>query len=88
MLGDGDRKLSRQHRIDLDGGHLRAPVEQGQRQGTQARTDLEDVVVAVDAGRRNDAANGVGVVDEVLSKRFAWPEVNLSRQVSYLGPPE
>ena len=88
MLGDGDRKLARQHRIDLDGGHPRAPVEQGKRQGTKARTDLQDVVVPVDAGRRNDSANSVGVVDEVLAEGFARPEVNLSRQVSYLGPPE
>ena len=42
----------------------------------------------VDAGRRNDSANGVGVVDEVLAEGFARPEVNLSRQVSDLGPPE
>jgi hypothetical protein len=46
------------------------------------------VVVPVDAGRRNNPTNSVGVVDEILAKRFAWPEINLSRQVSYLGPPE
>jgi hypothetical protein len=46
------------------------------------------VVVTVDAGRRNDSTNGVGVMDEVLAEGFAWPEINLSRQVSYLGPPE
>jgi hypothetical protein len=46
------------------------------------------MVVPVDAGGRNDSPNSVGVVDEVLAERFAWPEINLSRQVSYLGPPE
>ena len=88
MLGDGLRKLPGQHRIDLDGGHPGAPVEQGKRQGTKARTDLEDVVMTIDAGGRDDTANGVGVVDEVLAERFTRPEVNLFRQVSYLGPPE
>ena len=67
---------------------LRAPVQQGQRQRTQAGADLEDVVMPIDAGGRHDTANGVGVVDEVLAERFARPKVNLFRQVSYLGPPE
>ena len=88
VLGDGLRKLARQHRVDLDGGHPGAAVEQGQRQRTEARTDLEDVVVPVDTGGRNDAANGVRVVDEVLAERLARPEIKLFRQVSYLGPPE
>jgi hypothetical protein len=44
--------------------------------------------MTVDAGRRHDAPNGVGVVDEVLAERFARPEINLFRQVPYLGPPE
>ena len=88
MLGDGLRKLARQHRVDLDGGHPGAAVEQGQGQRTEARTDLEDVVVPIDTGGRNDAPNGVRVVDEILAERFTRPEVDLSRQVSYLGPPE
>jgi hypothetical protein len=46
------------------------------------------MIVPIDAGRRNDSTNGIGVMDEVLAIRFAWPEINLSRQVSYLGPPE
>ena len=88
MLGDGLRKLPGQHRIDLDGGHPGAPIEQGQRQRTKAGTDLEDVVVPIDAGGRDDTANGVRVVNEVLAERLARPEVNLFRQMSYLGPPE
>jgi len=46
------------------------------------------MVVPVDAGRRNDSTNCVGVVDEVLAERLAWPEINLFRQVSNLGSPE
>jgi hypothetical protein len=42
----------------------------------------------IDAGGRNDPADGVGVVDEVLAERLARPEVNLFRQMPYLGPPE
>src|SRR5262245_19427124 len=88
MLGDGLRKLAGQHRIDLDSGHSGAPVEQGQGQRTETGTDLEDVVMPIDTGGRNDAPNGVRVVDEILAKRLARPEINLFRQVSYLGPPE
>jgi len=33
------------------------------------------MVISVDTGRRHDATNGVGVVDEILSKRLAWPEL-------------
>ncbi len=88
MLGDGLRKLPRQQRIDLHGGHPGAPIEQGQRQGTQTWTDLEDVVMTIDPGSRNDTADGVGVMDEVLAERLARPEVNLFRQMPYLGPPE
>jgi hypothetical protein len=68
MLGDGLRKLPRQHRIDLHGGDPGAPIEQGKRQGTQAGTDLENVIMTIDPGGRNDTANGVGVVDEVLAE--------------------
>ncbi|GAT08316.1 putative uncharacterized protein DKFZp468F0819 [Mycolicibacterium novocastrense] len=88
MLGDGGRQLPRQHGIDLDGGHPRAAVEQCQRQRAQSGPDLENVVMLVDTGRRNDSPYGVGVMDEVLSERFARPEVDRLRQLSYLGPPE
>ena len=37
VLGDGRGQLTRQHRVDLDGGHPRAAVEQRQRQRTEAR---------------------------------------------------
>jgi hypothetical protein len=46
------------------------------------------VVVPVDAGRRNDSANGIGIVNKILAEGFARPEINFSSQVSYLGPPE
>jgi hypothetical protein len=88
VLGDRRRQLARQQRIDLDGGHPGAPVEQGERQGAQAGTDLEDVVMTMDARGGDDTANGVGVVDEVLAIRFTWPEVNFFRQMAYLGPSE
>jgi hypothetical protein len=88
VLGHGDGKLSGKHGIDLYCGYPGTPVEQCQGQGTQTRPDLENMVVPVDTGRRNYPTNGVGVVDEVLAERFARPEINLFRQVSYLGPPE
>ena len=44
--------------------------------------------MAVDPRRRHDPTNGVGVVNEVLAKRLAGPEVEFFRQMPYLGPPE
>ena len=88
MLGDGLRQPLGQHWVDLDRGHLGAPVEQGQRQRAQTGADLEHVVVAVDPGRRDDPADSVGVVDEILPERFTWAKVNLFRQMAYLGPTE
>ena len=64
---------------------LRAAVQQGQRQRAEAGPDLEDVVVAVDSGRRNDAAHGVCVVNEVLAEGLTRPKVELFGQMPYLG---
>ena len=65
-----------------------AAVQQRQRQRAQAGTHLEDVVVAVDPGRRHDAAHGVGVMDEVLAERLPRPEVKFLGQMPDLGAPE
>jgi hypothetical protein len=78
----------RQYWIDLDRGDVGAPIEQGQRQGAETGTDLEDMVMTADPGCRDDTANGVGVMDEVLAERLAWPEINLFSEMSYLGSTE
>ncbi|BBY45984.1 hypothetical protein MCEL_42790 [Mycolicibacterium celeriflavum] len=88
MVGDRGRQLPGQHRVDLDGGHPRTAVEQGQRQRAQAGTDLEDMVVPVDPGRRDDPPYRVRVVDEVLTESFTRPEIDLFGQLPYLSPPE
>jgi hypothetical protein len=88
MISDGLRQLARQYRIDLDGGDPGALVEQGQRQGAETGTDLEDMVMTIDPGSRDDTANGIGVMYEVLAERLAWPEINLFSEMSYLGSPE
>ena len=88
VLRDSDRQLAGQHGIDLHRGHARSAIEQSQGQRSQAWADLQNVVMPVDTGRRNYPTNSVGVVDEILAERFARPEINLFRQVSYLGPPE
>ncbi len=88
VLGDGLGQALRQDGIDLDGGHRRAAVQQRQRQRAEAGPDLEDVVMLLTAGRGNDPADGVGVVDEVLSERLTRPEVEFLGQVSDLSAPE
>jgi hypothetical protein len=46
------------------------------------------VVVAIDAGRRHDAAHGIGVMDEILTERLPWPEVKFFGQMPDLGATE
>ena len=88
VIGDRLRQLAREHRIDLDGGHLRTAIQQCQRQRAQTGTHLEHVIVTVDAGRRHDATNCVRIVNEVLAKRLPRAKVQFLRQMPYLGPPE
>ena len=67
---------------------LRAAVQQAKRQRTQPGADLQDVVMAVDTGRRHNPAHGVGIMNEVLAEGLARPKVEVFGQVPYLGPPE
>jgi len=46
------------------------------------------MIMAVDARSRDDSPNGVCVVNKVLAEGLTRSEVNLFRQMSYLGPPE
>jgi hypothetical protein len=46
------------------------------------------MVMTIDPGSRDDTANGIGVMYEVLAERLAWPEINLFSEMSYLGSPE
>ena len=85
MLGDGVRQLRCQHRVDLDGGHPRAAIEQCQRQRAQSWPDLENVVVAVDSGGRNHTAHGICVVNKVLAERFTRSKVELFGEMPNFG---
>jgi hypothetical protein len=42
----------------------------------------------VDPGQRNDPADGIAVVNEILAEGLTRPKVDLFRQMSYLGAPE
>lgn len=91
VVGDGlGGELTRQNGgVDFDRGHLRPPVEQCQRQRTETRAHFEHHVIAIHPRRRHDPTHGVGVVDEVLSKRLpGGPELEFLCQMPYLGPPE
>src|SRR5215213_10604359 len=88
MISDGLGQLARQYRVDLDGRDLGTPIEQGQCQGAETGTDLKNMVMTIDPGSRDDTANGVGVMYEVLAERLAWPEINLFSEMSYLGGPQ
>ena len=88
MVGDGDRQLAGQHRVDLDCRDVGTAIQQRQRQRTQAGADLKHMVVTMHSRGGNDAANGIGVVNEVLPECLSRTKVNVFRQTPYLGPPE
>jgi hypothetical protein len=46
------------------------------------------MVVTMHSRGGNDAANGIGVVNEVLPECLSRTKVNVFRQTPYLGPPE
>jgi hypothetical protein len=88
VLGNGLRQPPRQHRVDLNSGHGGATVEQSQRERAEAGTDLQDEIGPTDPGGRDDAPHSVGIVHEVLSERFPWPEIKFFGQPPDLGAPE
>ena len=65
-LGDRAGQLVGQQLVDLHRDHPVGDLEQPQRQRAEPGTDLEHDVVGPDAGDGDDAADGVGVDDEVL----------------------
>jgi len=72
-LGDRGRQRAGEHRVDLDGRDRVDCLEERQREGAQARSDLEDDVVRRHLGGTHDAAHRVGVDDEVLPQRLGRP---------------
>jgi hypothetical protein len=46
------------------------------------------MVMTIDPGGRNDTADGVGVMDEVLAERLARSEIDLFSEMPYLGSTE
>ncbi|BCO82855.1 hypothetical protein MINTM011_11900 [Mycobacterium paraintracellulare] len=88
MLRDGVRQSFGQHRIDFDGGDGGAPVQQCERQRTEAGAHFQDVVGPTDPGGRYHSAHRVGVVDEILAERFPWPKLKFFGQPPDLRAPE
>ncbi|BCP19496.1 hypothetical protein MINTM023_12850 [Mycobacterium intracellulare] len=88
MFGDGVRQSFGQHRIDFDGGDGGAPVQQRERQRTEAGAHFQDVVGPTDPGGRHHSAHRVGVVDEILAERFPWPKLKFFGQPPDLRAPE
>jgi hypothetical protein len=69
-LGDGLRQCGRQRRVDLDRDDVRLGLQQRERERAETGTDLEDPLARADARGAHDAANGSGVVHEVLAERL------------------
>jgi hypothetical protein len=57
--------------VDLDRHDPGRSIGQRQRQGPQARSDLDDDVVRTDVDVLDDPLDGVGIADEVLAVLLA-----------------
>ena len=71
--------------VGLHGDHLGSRLGQGQRQGAQARPDLEHVGAGAGARQARNAADGVGVSDEVLAERPAGLETVRRQELCDVG---
>ena len=85
---DGGGQPVGEERVDLDRHHAPRDVEEGQGQRAEAGADLDDDVVAGDAGLAHDPAHGVGVDDEVLPALLGRAQVELGGELTHLGRPE
>ena len=77
-----------EHVVDLDGRDLGARLEQRQGQRTQARAHLDHAVAEPDPCQFGDAADRVGLDDEVLAQRALGPDPKAVEESSSLGPGE
>ena len=83
-LGEDLSQGGEQVTIELDRGHRRAGLDERQGQGAEPGADLDHVVTRSDRGEARDAADGVGVGDEVLAERSAGAEPVPVEQVGEL----
>ena len=60
--------------VDFDRAHVRAGVEQRNRERADARPHLDDPIAGAYAREAHDAFGGVGIGEEVLPERFARPD--------------
>ncbi|MNW59964.1 hypothetical protein D3C74_379190 [compost metagenome] len=84
MHSHGRGELLRQGRVDLDRDDARPHLEQAQREGSQARSDLDHPVPRPDPGGPDDLADGPAVVHEVLPEGLGGPHAQTPRQVADL----
>jgi len=74
--------------VELDRTHVRARVEQCNRQRSDTRTDLNNPIAGRNTRESNDAFRGVRVGEKVLPERLAWTDAMLGEQPANLGDRE
>ena len=74
--------------VGLDRHHRGPRLGQGEGQGTEPRTDLEDLGAGPGARQPGDPAHRVGVGDEVLAECPARPEPVRRQQLGDVGAGE
>ena len=88
MRRDRRRQQRRQPVVDLDRSDGTGDIEQAQGQRPQPRPHLQHVSVGADRGGRDDPADRIAVVDEVLSQALRRTEVESRCEATDLGRAE
>ena len=70
--------------VDLDSGHVGARFEEGEGEGPEAGPDLQHEVPGLDSGGADDAADGAGVVHEVLPERLGGTDPEIAGKMADL----
>ena len=74
----------RKARIQLDGRHVRHGVDQSERERSETGADFNDVVCCIDAGLRNNLADRIRVMNEVLPQFLRRMNPQFIRECAHL----
>lgn len=70
--------------IQLDGRHVSHRIDQSKRERSETRADLNNVVCCIDAGFRNNLADRIRVMNEVLPQFLRRMNPQFIRECAHL----
>ena len=79
---------TRQAVVDLDGGYVRAGIDECFGERAETGADFDDVIIRSHIGKTRDASHCVRIDDEVLTERSSRRESVRGEQFARLAPRE